>query len=166
MIELSGHLPAIRASAVFELVAVYSYSQTNAEAFAARNGIDAFFDRPETTARKLDDLLQRPDIEAVTIALPIGVQPSIVRRALRAGKSVLSEKPIANDVETAEALLAWYNSSVIGPNIWSVGESFRFWEPVIFAYQQLRDLKSNVLTFNLKVHNLVRHDDKILKSTW
>ncbi|MEZ4609960.1 MAG: Gfo/Idh/MocA family oxidoreductase [Caldilineaceae bacterium] len=52
----------------------------------------------------LDALLARPGIAAVDIALP-SVQPDVLRRALAAGKHVLSEKPIAPDHARAQALM-------------------------------------------------------------
>lgn len=42
--------------------------------------------------KSLDDLLARSDIKAVTIALPIKNQPEYIKKALLAGKHVLSEK--------------------------------------------------------------------------
>ena len=161
-----AHLPAIRSSAQFELRAIYSLSQINAEEFGAQAGTDVYFDRPETEARSLDALLQRSDIEAVTVALPISVQPAVVRRALEADKHVLSEKPIAKDVETAENLLSWYNANKVGQVIWSVGENFRFWDPVLFAHRELQGLEGKVVAFSLTIHDLIEQDDKFLKSAW
>ena len=46
------------------------------------------------------------DIQAVIIALPILKQPEVVLKCLQAGKAVLSEKPIADDVKSALQLIS------------------------------------------------------------
>jgi predicted dehydrogenase len=53
----------------------------------------------------LDDLLTRSDTHAVIIALPIKNQLDYARKSLLAGKHVLSEKPIVENVDDAKALL-------------------------------------------------------------
>ena len=45
-------------------------------------------------------------IQAVIIALPILKQPEVVLKCLQAGKAVLSEKPIADDVKSALQLIS------------------------------------------------------------
>ncbi|HHH44285.1 MAG TPA: Gfo/Idh/MocA family oxidoreductase, partial [Gammaproteobacteria bacterium] len=50
-------------------------------------------------------LLGDPDIEAVAIATPVGSHFSIASAALRAGKHVLLEKPLATSVREAERLV-------------------------------------------------------------
>lgn len=44
----------------------------------------------------LDALLKRQDIDTVVMALPIAAQPAIIEKAWRAGKSVISEKPVSS----------------------------------------------------------------------
>jgi predicted dehydrogenase len=52
-----------------------------------------------------DRLLAREDIDAVAIATPVGTHASLALAALRAGKHVLVEKPIAGCVRDAEAMI-------------------------------------------------------------
>jgi hypothetical protein len=81
----------------------------------------------------LDELLKRDDIHAVIIALPIPKQPEIVEKALRAGKHVLSEKPIGPDVASAKKLVEMYESEFKnkGQNLeWRVAENFAH-EPAV-----------------------------------
>src|SRR5215470_12735381 len=53
-----------------------------------------------------DDLLSRSDIDAVAIATPVNTHAPMGIRALRAGKHVLIEKPLAGSVHEAEQLVA------------------------------------------------------------
>lgn len=64
-------------------------------------------------AAGLDELLARQDISAVIIVLPLTHQPDIVLKALKAGKHVLSEKPVAKDVESALNLIKTYESELV-----------------------------------------------------
>jgi predicted dehydrogenase len=59
----------------------------------------------ETVFRELDELLSHPEIEIVDVATHPDVRPSLVRRALAAGKHVLSQKPLASDLRTARELV-------------------------------------------------------------
>jgi predicted dehydrogenase len=51
------------------------------------------------------DVLADPSIEAVCIATPVATHAPLAERALRAGKHVLIEKPMAMSVRDAEALV-------------------------------------------------------------
>jgi NDP-hexose-3-ketoreductase len=53
-----------------------------------------------------DRLLERPEVEAVYVPLPPALRPRWIARALRAGKHVLAEKPLAPDGDQAEELVA------------------------------------------------------------
>ncbi len=56
--------------------------------------------------RSVDDILADPDIEAVDICLPTFLHASAAVRALRAGKHVLVEKPMALNGEDADRMVA------------------------------------------------------------
>ena len=159
------HLPAIRAWPDFCLKAIYSRSQISAQRLATEAHVDPYFDRPEKSNNTLSVLLARTDIQAVTIALPTSIQPSIIRQALEAGKHVLSEKPIANDVESAQTILEWYTKQD-GRTLWSVGESIRFMDPVLFGRHQLKEMNGNVETFSVKLHAFVEQGNRLSRTTW
>ena len=122
-----AHLPALKTlTDQFEIVAIYGRRPDNATALAET------IDYPVTVSTDLDELLARPDIDAVDIMLPIPVQPEVVEAALRAGKHVISEKPIAPDVSTGRALIEAAKPLIAATKkVWMVAENFRFEE----AYQ-------------------------------
>jgi predicted dehydrogenase len=113
----------------------------------------------------LDNLLQREDIHAVVIALPILVQPDIIKRAISAGKHVLSEKPIAKDVATAQELITWYKEKR-SMRIWSVAENFRFLEAIQYGAEQVKKIGGNVTTFSMKLYGFVDENDKFYQTPW
>lgn len=80
-----------------ELLAVCDINQERAKAVAEQFSIDAY-----TDSRKL---LKRKDIEAVTICTWSTKLASEALRALKAGKHVLVEKPMANTARQARKLV-------------------------------------------------------------
>jgi len=58
-----------------------------------------------TVFEQLEDLLADPEIEVVDIATHPDVRPALIREALAAGKHVLAQKPLAEDLETARGLV-------------------------------------------------------------
>lgn len=87
---LSGQAPA-------ELVGVADADPQAAAALATEHA---------TEASSVDDLLGRPGVEAVVVAVPSGLHAEVAVAALDAGKHVLLEKPIEVTVERADAILA------------------------------------------------------------
>lgn len=127
-------MPSLAAlpSSIFTLAAVYSRSTKSAESLAAiaKEQLGGTDPDPILYAddldQGLDDLLASNEIDAVVIALPITLQPEIVRRAWKAGKHVLSEKPVGKDVATAKALIKEYNETYKSKGlIWRVAEVSR-----------------------------------------
>ena len=99
------------------------------------------------------------------IALPICVQPVVIKKALEAGKHVLSEKPIGQDIETAARLTKWFKH-VKREEIWSVGENFRFFEPITFAAEQIEKLGGELVTFSVDLYAFIDESDEYFRTTW
>ncbi|MFG1683308.1 Gfo/Idh/MocA family protein [Nonomuraea sp. NPDC049269] len=94
-ISQAAHLPAIAKAENVELTAVCDGSATLADAMASRYGAHAFLD--------VADLLGAP-VDAVLIAVPDRFHAQVAEQALRAGKHVIIEKPLAATVAEAEHL--------------------------------------------------------------
>jgi UDP-N-acetyl-2-amino-2-deoxyglucuronate dehydrogenase len=92
------HVEAIGAVDGAELAAVESTSNERARAAGERWGV------PWTT--DLDELLRRDDIDAVAICTPSGLHAEQALAALRRGKHVVIEKPLAMSVADADAVIA------------------------------------------------------------
>jgi UDP-N-acetyl-2-amino-2-deoxyglucuronate dehydrogenase len=92
------HIEAIAAVEGSVLVAVESASTERARTAGERWGV------PWTT--DLDELLARDDVDAVAICTPSGSHAEIALAALRRGKHVVVEKPLALSVADADAVIA------------------------------------------------------------
>ncbi|HSJ97142.1 MAG TPA: Gfo/Idh/MocA family oxidoreductase [Myxococcota bacterium] len=90
--------PARRIAEV-EVVALAARDPAKARRFAARHGVPRVLDSYQA-------LLDDPDVDALYNPLPNGLHCEWTIRALRAGKHVLCEKPIAANAEEAEQMAA------------------------------------------------------------
>jgi myo-inositol 2-dehydrogenase / D-chiro-inositol 1-dehydrogenase len=98
-IGVNAHLPAILAEPRVELVAI-------ADADAVRvHRCAAALDATTSATTDVTAVLTGREVDAVVLATPPWVTTTLARSALRAGKSVLAEKPIALSLADAAPLL-------------------------------------------------------------
>lgn len=87
-----------RASEEWDLVAVCDLDEERAHAvLGARSGVHV--------TSSLDELLAREDVDAIAVATPARTHQGIAAAALRAGKHVLVEKPLADSVTNGTAMV-------------------------------------------------------------
>ncbi|WP_344046550.1 Gfo/Idh/MocA family oxidoreductase [Nocardioides panacihumi] len=87
-----------RTSRDWDLVAVCDLDTERAEAvLGARSGV--------LVTDSLDEVLARDDVNAVAIATPARTHQAIAEAALRAGKHVLVEKPLADSVAAGRSMV-------------------------------------------------------------
>lgn len=88
------------------LVAVASRSLERSREFIADCQASVPQSSPVEAMGSYDELLARPDIDAVYIPLPTGVRKEWILKALAAGKHVLSEKPVCVDADDLREVVA------------------------------------------------------------
>ena len=93
----SSHLPSY-ARYGQRVVGVYDVRPEATVGIREEYGVEVVFD-------DLAELLRHPDVEIVDIATHPEVRPALVRDALAAGKHVLAQKPLAEDLDTARELV-------------------------------------------------------------
>ncbi|KAE8406352.1 hypothetical protein BDV37DRAFT_243007 [Aspergillus pseudonomiae] len=160
------HLPGVQASDAFDLKAIYSRSLTSAQTLATGvSGVD-LYSEDAGSGKSYDDLLSRSDITAVIIAIPILVQPEFIRKALIAGKHVLSEKPIAKDLSAAQDLINLHNSRIVSSKtVWAVAENWRYMSKFVRAAQEVRRL-GGVKNFRVVMRSMIKPGSKYHKTEW
>ncbi|GFZ44284.1 hypothetical protein JCM24511_02006 [Saitozyma sp. JCM 24511] len=131
------------------------------------HNIDAY--NEEDPSSTLAKLLLRSDIHAVLVILPIPSQPPVILQALEAGKHVLSEKPVAMDVESGKRLVEEYTSKYQPRGlVWRVAENWEVEPGYVWAAEQIRSgALGKIHTFGLEavlyVHN---ENNKYFDTEW
>jgi predicted dehydrogenase len=111
-------LPGLREAGGGRPVLVASRSLPRAEAFAAEHGI-------ERGVADYAAVVESPDLDAVYVALPNSLHAEWTKRAVEAGKAVLSEKPLCvGSVQTAEVL-----------DVVAITPGALLWEAFVFPFQ-------------------------------
>ena len=140
------HIPALKKLAhQFTVVAVYTRSETTASKVRDTLGSDV------DIYTHLQPILQRDDIEAVDIVLPIHVIPNVVELALAAGKHVISEKPLAPDTAIAQSLIDCKRQHPT--QVWMLAENWRFAPSILKAKSTIKSgVLGNPLLANWALH--------------
>ncbi len=155
-----AHVPAIKALGDrFEIAAVYSRTRATAEAL-----LPMLPGTPEVFT-DLTTLLRRPDIEAVDVLLPIEALAAAIDMALAAGKHVVSEKPIAQDVATGRRLVSIYRNHP--QQVWMVAENVRY----VPAYRRAAEIIGSgeigsVLLAHWAIHGSLSPGNKYYETEW
>jgi len=151
--------PLHRQSDHFEIVAVCNHTRPKAEAFAQLTG-----QNPRITD-DYHDLLSSPDIKAVDIVLPIALNAPVAIDALRAGKHVMVEKPIAGDVASGEAVVAEAHRRP--EQVLLVAENMRY-EPRIRSAREVLDAGriGRVVMLHADVLSTFDPENPYTQTTW
>jgi glucose-fructose oxidoreductase len=94
-------MPAFRSSTNARITALVSGNPQKARDLGAAYGVSKLYDYGN-----FDTIAANKDIDCVYIALPPGLHAEYTIRALKAGKHVLCEKPMASTVAECEAMIA------------------------------------------------------------
>jgi predicted dehydrogenase len=96
-------LPAFPKCQKSKVVSFVSGRPEKANRFAQVYGVDP---KNIYTYENFDKIADNPDIQVVYIVLPNSMHPEYTIRALKAGKHVLCEKPMANSAKECEQMIA------------------------------------------------------------
>lgn len=128
-----AHLSAIRNNAdVAELACIVGLPQEHERTVALASEFDA-----QGASDDLAQTLADPGIDAVVLTVPNHLHRDVAVQAMRAGKHVLVEKPLANSVEEADAMIA--EASERG-RVLMVAQCRRFFAGAAQAREQVREL--------------------------
>ncbi|KEP55058.1 putative NAD-binding rossmann fold oxidoreductase [Rhizoctonia solani 123E] len=170
-----AHLPALAVHGSEKSVvnAVYSRSKSSASSLAEQvkerlGNTPTVYSEDGASEGGLDALLARPDIQAVIVVLPLTQQPDVVLKALAAGKSVLSEKPVAKDVKTGIDLIEkWEKEYKPKGLIWRVAENFEVEPGILEAAERIKaGAIGKVRFFNCSMIFPMDKDNKYYQTSW
>jgi predicted dehydrogenase len=125
----------------FRVTAVASRTRERSETVAQTVGGARVYD-------EYRQLLQDPEVDAILVAVPIEINHSVLIDAMRSGKHVLAEKPIAATPQEAEAVLAAVSTSAVI----AIAENYRYRKDLARAKEILsKGLIGEVFAFDLSV---------------
>lgn len=113
-------------SDVVNLAGIYDIKEERRKA-AEENGIKAY--------SSLEEVLSDESVDLVTVATPNDVHEEIVIKALKAGKNVISEKPVTLSVESLERMI---EASKEAGKLFTVHQNRR-WDVDFLAMKHLRE---------------------------
>ncbi|MHB1007040.1 MAG: Gfo/Idh/MocA family protein [Chloroflexota bacterium] len=124
----SSHLAALATLGdTIELVAIADEIEDRAVAAARKYGIPKRY-------RTLAEAMADPAVEAIDICLPNDLHRAAVVRAAEAGRHVIVEKPLANTVADADAMIAAADRAGV---TLMVGQSRRFFPCALESHRQV-----------------------------
>ncbi|MBP1960900.1 Gfo/Idh/MocA family protein [Paenibacillus aceris] len=150
-----SHLPAIRELAdQIELVALISRDEGKLRQEAEKwEGVKTY--------TSYDDAVKDPNIDAFLLLLPHDIHAEYSMKALRAGKHVLVEKPMAMNVQEAEEMAEAAEANNV---TLMIGQSRRFYKPVMESIRQVREKAiGDLININAL---LLAHMDKPAADWW
>ncbi|MBS0358007.1 MAG: Gfo/Idh/MocA family oxidoreductase [Proteobacteria bacterium] len=103
------HAVALKETTGAQLWSVCSYDLNKAQAFATKHNALATLNAFDDVSKMLDD----PKLDAVIIATPDKLHVTHILLALKAGKSILVEKPVCTSLDACEKILTAYQQSQI-----------------------------------------------------
>lgn len=139
------HLPNIsKLKDFFHLKAIVSKKGTTAKQFAKQYGADY-------CTTDFEEVLRDPQVDAVLIATRHDLHAKLTLAALKAGKSVFVEKPLALDEEELDEIKSFYAHQKTHPPLLVVGFNRRF-SPYAKRIQELTANRKNPLLVHYRVN--------------
>ena len=152
------HLPALlKLKNKIKIAKVCNHTEEKVQRFSKLAG-----NVPYTLDYK--EILNDPKIEAVDILLPIDLNYKITKEALKAGKHVIVEKPLAANLKEAKKMLKLQKEF---QKVMMVAENFRYRKNFTFA-KKLIDKNTIGKVYSLKydVFHNVHENSKYAKTKW
>lgn len=109
------------------------------------------------------EVIQRPDLTAVILALPASYRSELAITALKAGKHVLLEKPVAMNSDEVLSLIAYKGDLVVA----SCSSRYRFSESARFAANYIKSgMLGNILALRCRVMGPFEPSEFVRTASW
>lgn len=121
------HMQGIVSSLKMELVAICDKNGERAKASGEKFGVDAVY-------TDYHEMLKNPEVEAVVVCTPDFVHEEMTEAALKAGKHVMCEKPLALTMEECERICTFekkYDKKLMVGQICRYAPAFRLTKELI-----------------------------------
>lgn len=152
------HYPALqKLQDKYQIGMVCNHTEPKAKKFAQKvGGVPYVLDYQK--------LLNNPDIDAVVITLPIELNHQVASEAIKAGKHVMVEKPVAKNIKEADSMVNQERNTKL---VTMTAENYRY-RPVYKKAKQIIDEQTigeiSVIMWN--IYFLMEVDNKFAKTKW
>jgi len=162
------HIPALKhliEKKVISVKAIYSRTQQSAEDMKAllhSTDVSVYFGGEE----RMVGILQRSDIQAVDIVMPILLLPKCIELCFKYGKHVISEKPIAPTIQEGRRLIDLHQKNY-SHLVWSVAENYRYMKSFLEASAVMKaGTIGKVLLSRFDMRGHIGLDGKYFNTDW
>lgn len=125
------------------------------QAIVSRTGHNAIATAKQFAANyastNYQDILDDSNVDVVLLATRHHLHTSMTLQALRAGKHVLVEKPLALTKEELEQIILFYEENIASPPLLLTGFNRRF-SPIMQKIKQIVDHRSNPMILNYRMN--------------
>ncbi|KAH3688459.1 hypothetical protein WICPIJ_000598 [Wickerhamomyces pijperi] len=152
------HLPIIQSQPTkFQASAAFNRTKAKAEEFATLASIDNahVFD-------SLDELLANEDVDLVDALLPVEYNLETITKAVKAGKPIIIEKPIAATLEQAREIVKLTDATPI-PVV--IAEQFLFFNAISKIREKLPQI-GEIISFTYRSTGPFYTSNKYLATSW
>ncbi|ODV63427.1 uncharacterized protein ASCRUDRAFT_78534 [Ascoidea rubescens DSM 1968] len=151
------HLPTVKSIPTLKVVACFNRTKKKAEEFAKKANID-----PKNVHNSIDELFANPEVDIIDALLPVECNLSIVEKAIQYNKPLCFEKPIANNLESAEKIVELCKNSKM-PIL--VLENFIYHKAVEIVKKNLKKI-GDLIAFTYNSTGPFNEDNKYLNTSW
>ncbi|GMM34976.1 hypothetical protein DASC09_023010 [Saccharomycopsis crataegensis] len=152
------HLPNLqKIPQQFKVVACSNRTKSKAETFATKANISS-----DKIYESYDDLINDKDVDVIDALLPVENNAMIVEKAIKAGKAIAIEKPIANNLENAKKLVQLAQNTSV-PVL--VLENWLYHTATEVIKPKLKEI-GTIIGFNFKSTGPFYAENKYLKTSW
>ncbi|MAO54680.1 MAG: oxidoreductase, partial [Rhodospirillaceae bacterium] len=96
-VSRTAHYSSLKENEDFDFVAVCDTDSARADEWAQKNNVGAYHD--------IDELLDRENLDFVTINAPNGLHPQLAVKAAERGVNVMCEKPLGMSLAEVDSLI-------------------------------------------------------------
>lgn len=152
----STHLPTLQKLENAVPYSCYNRTKAKAEDFAAKAGISKVYD-------SLEEVFQDKDVDVVDVLLPVQYNVDAVKLAIKYGKPICLEKPIAANLDQAKEIVQLASETDLPI---SVLENWSYMNAIEILKTEVLPKIGDVISFTYRSTGAWNENNKYLTTSW